>query len=50
MEPENKLQLMTTLNEIKNQLFCDVEVDQITKLIFDGTYTTSDQIKSHPVR
>ncbi len=45
---ENKLQLMMTLEEVKGQLFCEIEVDQITKLIFDGTYTTSDQVKKHP--
>lgn len=50
MEPENKLQLFQTLEEVKNKLFCEVEVNQITKLIFDGTYTTSEQVKSHPVR
>lgn len=50
METENKSQLFQTLEEVKNKLFCDVEVDQIAKLIFDGTYTTSEQVKSHPVK
>ena len=50
MEPENKLQLMMTLEEVKNKLFCEVEVNEIISLIHDGTYTTSQQVKSHPVR
>lgn len=45
---ESKLELMMTLEEVKSKLYCDIEVDQITKLIFDGTYTTSDQVKTHP--
>ena len=45
---ESKLELMMTLEDVKGKLYCDIEVDQITKLIFDGTYTTSDQVKKHP--
>jgi hypothetical protein len=45
---ESKLELMTTLEEVKGKLYCEIEVDQIIKLIFDGTYTTSEQVKTHP--
>jgi len=47
---ENRLQLLKTLNEIKDQLFSDIEVNEVNALISDGTYTTSEQVKSHPVR
>ena len=45
---ESKLELMMTLEEVKGKLYCEIEVDQIIKLIFDGTYTTSEQVKTHP--
>ena len=50
MEPENKLQLFKTLNDIKDKLFSDVEVAEIELHIMNGTYTASDQINSHPVK
>ena len=50
MEPEHKLQLFKTLNDIKDKLFSDVEVAEIELHIMNGDYTTHEQVESHPVK
>jgi len=47
---EHRLQLLKTLNEVKDQLFSEIEVNEVNALISNGTYTTSEDILEHPVR
>jgi len=46
----HKLELLKTLEELRTTKFSDVEHAEVMTLISNGTYTTCEQITSHPVR
>jgi len=46
----HKLELFKVMNDLDGVKFTDLEINEITNLILNGTYKTPSQVEEHPVK